>query len=439
MKFLLLPLAVMLLSSVCQALEEGTHIWILKTDPKTADSITGALENNEISSDKFDEVVTKLIKGRKVEVIARALADNSITERQNFDELTEVFSFRDAGEINQMGRFIGLETIFDKSKTLCYPDIHYTSLSKLDSSKFQFFETFSSYTIQVNRWSLAGFSREGDSVILTLVNAATNQAGPQAALPAQESLIFELYEVSNSDIEKFNKSTPNTRQKAIAWLKSRGTEIYVNKIASASGEHSMHQNRVCWVYEDAGSYSSAQMGYISSIHSVQTSYERDSLFVWTKVEWSIPDKPKLKPDYDFRIKSKLSNNEAKVFFPTTLNNDANKNLALVITATISGPENTALSPYSQSSSAAAYTQQYIVPVNFINALQERYDKKNPHPGKDTWEHGVISPTRVKDLLISESINFPDKANATLSSRNSILTLYNTKEGHDAFKKLLEGL
>ncbi|GAA5495628.1 hypothetical protein Rhal01_01807 [Rubritalea halochordaticola] len=437
MKYLLLPLAVILLSCVCQALEEGCHVWIIKTDPKTAASITSALAKDDLSSDKIDETITKLIKGRKVEEIARCRAENAITERQTFDELTDVFSIRGVGELNQLGRFLNMENHLNTAKGLCSSHLHSTSLTKLDSYKLKHVETNSAFTFQANKWSLANFSREEDSTTLTLINAVTNQANQQTInTPSQETYTFELHEVSSSDITKFNKSTPSTRQKAIKWLKSRGSEIYAHKLTSQAGERSQHENRVNWFYEDAGSYTTAQMGYIAYIRSLQTSHDRGSLFLWTKVEWTIPDKPKEKPDYDFRIKSKFNSNETKVFFPTILNNDADKRLALFITATISGPKNKAPTNYGRSSSTQKYTHQYIVPVDFLNTLRERQDKKNPQPGKDSWERG-LNPVRVKQLLSSEGIDFPEKTNVMFSSRDSIVTLFHSKEAHDAFKKLLE--
>jgi len=418
MKSLLLLLTHLSLFIQLQAQEIDTEFWVIRTDNKTADSLSKSISEKSLSQEVISEKISELIKKEKIEELAKFQEKLSSLESKKMKTHTGDMKVPDVDEVVAMG--VDLEAVAALHKDQQKVDARFalTIYEKVKKRRATYSNKtlHTAQTIDGEGWHILHYWR--DSQTTTLFLAHFNHTSDKKAQPNHPIAIndVELYEISPHDLIKFNKSTPATRLKALAWLRGRSTLLSQMTLPSRSGERLVSEDQVVSMTRPEAYYS----GFVIDLETVIGTKQQEADYI-ISASWQNRDQLKAEPEYTFKFAKTVPFDQSLIIYPTSQPKDDKKSVIMIMTPGClrsSAPLQSKITDKDKPILEKKSSRVYAVKPSFLRVLSLG-DRRS-----------------TKDILTSHGMTFPDGTFVNFMTRSCTIVTILNKEGHLALQKIL---
>lgn len=272
-------LITLLLGTAGQAADPAVDLRLLRSDPKTAGFLQKALQDGTTNAAQIEDKLDAMIKGRTLTELARFKQQFSLHgERLKFEKDRKEIKTAD-GDIRKVGIFLEAEPDVSPSGLVNFRYVIDRSVEEA-SNMIETETTNTAAIIKSDMWEI--LSDWGDEKQTTLLIARfsgmTPAVDPSASRVSEVRCQSEIRWCEPSDLKTFERSTPETRSKAITWLIGRSKPIATSGMRMISGQRSTQKNILEWSHgmeeihgvkaaEDDNRWETSNLGWILNFES----------------------------------------------------------------------------------------------------------------------------------------------------------------------------
>ncbi|MGJ8644238.1 MAG: hypothetical protein ACSHX9_12585 [Luteolibacter sp.] len=424
---------ILLIQTACQAGDPVIDLRLLRTDPKTARFLENALSDSEVDSTQIEDKLDALVKDRTLVELARFKQQDGLNgQRLNFEKDHQGIKVAD-GEFMPGGISIEAEPYAGNSGLV---DLRFSFSRSVEEARnrIETERTMTSVTVRGDRWEI--LSDWGNEIQTTLLLARFS------GVPAkEEATIGRLSEVryqceirwcEPSDLKTFERSTPETRDKAITWLIGKSKPIATSGLRMRGGQRSSQENILEWIHDDNG-WDTKQLGW--SLDFQSTIGPHGKLLDFQLISnWHPRDAKKTpsKPDFAYDFATTTESGSTLVIEPKT-RPSMGAVPVIFITPTIlilSDPNEPAYKSKLPDEGKLG-TVIYVVHPALIRKLAE-ITHFDPHANPP-----IIAQPLLKDMLQNMGLMFPAGTRASYNASECKVILTHDLKGHLLFKSILD--
>ncbi len=423
MKF---PAILFLIVSSVQAAPQG-DFWILRADDEIAAPLVDAVITGKVAPDVFTSRIADLIAAKKISEVARfkeTLEGKKIERKTS----TGAVSSRDGTESVDFGVTFECEDSISRDSN--HADFRF-ALEITDKSEQHRYSSKlyvgSTFLIGEN-WKLMEIWDDSkvSTIFLARMTGYPVMKETRLVMAPCLQLRAELLGVKPEDMKTFGKSTSATREKAVAWLRSRSRRVTAATLSWRSGLSIAHQDFSLGFMDESPGYLTSGLSISSACMIGADGKEVD---LDGEATWQPREKPedRKKPAYRFVIQESIADGQTACFNAT------------VPTA-------------SQESIVLLLTPDIDVIGNSPQTISTSRDPETVPEGKMSFNYSVAPKFRriligsdpeykqlpIKTLLEKWGIIFDAGMSASMNSSCEVW-LTQDREGHLAFIKLLNDL
>lgn len=394
-----------------------SQFWIIRAANETAVPLKEAVEEQKLPPDELASRITKLIGAGKIQQLARY--DQPYIEGKLERKTPTGTLSSPKGELFHLGINFEAEIYGEDSSSKI--DLRVLAeITEEKSPREYFWKTFySSQSLYNENWTLLNVWNNGSHSTLLLARV-TDRPPAELDLPAT-SLEIDLLEIDPADLAQFRKSTPETRQKAMTWLRQRSKLLATGMIHSRAGNKT--------TFEDATTTMSGEKGGFTCETVQETSSDGRKVDVSIRASWQNRDKPSRVAEYQFAIGSTLDAKTPQFFEPTTGSNLPGALPVLLVTPKVTLPNNYTEPPAVQRDPATIPDK-----ISFIT-----------YPVAAHFSRTIHGPLYESDLVPLEKglgqhgLEFPMGTSVGYHSGKPLVLLNQNREGHLKFMQILKTL
>ena len=417
--------AALALSGAGQAASRLDAQWI-RTDAKTGAFIRKALEEGQLDAASFTARLDELKRSGRVEELA-AFQQEVTGESPRFDLQKDA----DHVEVAEDERYpVGIQLELAPSLRGGWADLSYQfrhaakqGRNRIDEASVQ-----GVATIGPDRWELLGGWGDGESerLLLASVTGGDGELPPGAAV-REVFLDCELREASGADLETFGRATPETRAKAVEWLRSRSSVLATAHLRSSSALRVAFRDSLNWVHEDDDEWDTAELGLMLDA-DVYLGPAARLMDVSVVGRWHPRDAPRPPDEPQFRLvgADTVTSGETLLIEPQA-RPDSGPVPVLLVTATAR----------SEGADAGRW-EQGILPAE--GEIGVRSYRVHPRFARAMWP-GDLRPrgSGLAERLKEHGLEFPEGTRATFMPGTSEVVLQHQRGGHAKFEEILQSL
>lgn len=408
-----------LLSAV--AGEPQGQFWILRAANENAASLVEAVEGKNLPTTELASRITALIAGQKIQQLARF---DQVLGEEVFSRkiLTGEMRYPDSDEKIDLGVTLEAEvTLASHSRKA---DMRYVVEIYEKKSRDVFYQkrVNSSHVLDSDRWELMDFWKNAKETTLCLARI-TDYPVAKAAEPESAATVLhvELLEIQPEDIAQFRKSTPATREKAVAWLRGRSKLLAGTLAKLKPGQRSSH--------EDGVSSLAGERGGFTLMSDQITSRDGKEVDLTLNAQWQDPEKPAAKEDYHFSVGETLDAGQTQLFEPSIAPNSKGPLPVMLVTAQVSLPT-ARRSPPTVPKDPGSLPEEISTAVYPVAPKCMRVMQNTSEPN---------NRPSFREALVRRGMEFPQGTSATMSANSCEVYLTHSREGHLKFVSLLKEL
>lgn len=401
--------------------EPQGQFWILRASNETAAPLVAAVEAKMLPPAELASKISALIDGQKVQQLARfdQMLGEEVIRRQNS---TGEMRYPDSDEKIDLG--VTLEAEVTLAGDFRRADIRFVTeiYEKKSRDVLSLKRSNSAHLLYGDRWELLDCWKNAKETTLCLARITdypvTTDAEPKS--PATV-LQVELLEAQPEDVVQFRKSTPATREKAVAWLRGR-SKLLAGTIAKIQpGQRSSH--------EDAVESLAGERGGFSLMSEQTTSGDGKKVDITLNAQWQDPEKPAAKEDYQFTVGETLDVGQTQLFEPSVGGKSKGPLPVMLVTAQVTLPtiplreHEAPKDPGSLPDKIS--TAVYPVAPRFMRVMQDTRELNNRPP--------------LREALARRGLEFPQGTSVTMDANSCAVYLTHSRDGHLKFMSLLNEL
>ncbi len=323
MKRILLPLLVPLGWCSVALAQVDLEFRLLRTDPKTAGFLCGAIDGNQLPATELGAKLDELIEQGRIEQAARF--------QRKFDGEMEEFEFAaDAAEIEvadgeflRGGIFLETNPVASAGGRI---DVLYAlrTAEKLRRNRIAAFRALAACTLEPDQWRV--LTSRGDAEFTELLVARGTCAVP---IPQglhrkirQIDIRHELRECSAADLKQLDESAPDAREALVETLRQRCPLVRSGRSVLRPGEKAASEDLVEWIDDLGQGWETHYLG--SRIEFIgNNGADGESIDLQVSLEWSPLDakRPPEEPEAVFRLSGTLRSGETLVVRPEPRRDD----------------------------------------------------------------------------------------------------------------------
>lgn len=424
----LLATSVLLGSSPVRA-ETEVSLRLLRTEPETAEWLRGKFGDASLDSAKLAAGIEKLVGEGRVKELS-AFDQKFDGDHGSFDLKNPIGQMEVAdGErmplgteaqmnVANQGPLTDLAIVYE-NKTRAKPD-------RIDAE-----EAVVRAVLRRGRWELlhAWGSETHDDLLLGLVSGSPGggePTDPQETI-REVHVAAELRGIDKADLDKFGRSTPATRGKALRWLRDRSPLLASAFCRVLPSERSVHKDTMQWIHERGGEWDTAELGF--QLDSDAVAGPRGRL-VDLRIEgsWQPRDagRPPQEPECEYAWADTLATGETRIIEPVKAAATGRRPV-LLLTAVVVTVRERSQTPASQPLPEDGRTvlRRYAVHPSLPRKLGRGA------PGADR--------TPFKQLLEKKGIAFPKRTMAMFDFGAGEVVMVHNREAHEKLMHLIDDL
>ncbi len=401
--------------------EPQGQFWILRASNETAGPLMEAVEGKNIPPSELASRITALIHGKKIQQLARfdQVLGEEIIRRQNS---TGEMRYPDSDEKIDLGVTLEAEvTLAGDSRRA---DIRFVTEIQEKKSRDVYYlkRVNSAHVLYGDQWELIDFWKDAEETTLCL-GRITDYVVAKAAVPDSPTTVLhmELMEVQPEDVAQFRKSTPATREKAVAWLRGRSKLLTATIAKNKPGQRNSH--------EDGVSSLTGERGGLTLMSEQTTSGDGRKVDITLNAQWQDPEKPEEKEDYQFTVGETLETGQTQLFEPSVTPNSKGPLPVMLVTAQVSLPTTPVREPAAPNGPGSLpdkiSSAKYPVAPRFMRIMQDTLEANNRPP--------------LRESLARRGLEFPQGTSVSMSAESCAVYLTHSREGHLKFSELLKEL
>ena len=405
---------------------------LILTDPKTAGSLEKALQEGSMIPSQVEDRLDAMAKGNTLTVLSHFKQQFSPQgQRLHFDKDREDVRIAD-GEVMPCGIELEAEPHVGPSGLI---DIRFfldRSVPKA-RNRIETARTNTAGTIKSDRWDILcdwGDEKQA-TLLLARVTGMTPTKEPAAHRLFDVGMDAEIRWCESSDLKTFERSTPATYSKAVAWLMRRSKLIATSGIRMRSGQRSSQQDILQWIHDDNG-WETSELGW--TLDFLTTVGPNGKLIdLQLKSQWQPKDarRPSSKPQFTFNFAETTESGTTLVIEPKT-RPDSGPVPVIFITPTIRMMADAKKSTDQLKLPEEGKIGGVFYPVH--PSMMRRFaeiTEPNANP-----RQGVIAQRPLMEMLQAMGMKFPAGTSATFDSSQCQVMLFNDRQGHQMFRAIL---
>lgn len=425
---------IFLIATASQAAEPVIDLRLLRTDSKTAGFLKNALRDSKVSSTQIEDKLDALVKDQTLTELARFKQQGDLNgQRLNFEK--DHVDIKVAyGEIMTGGISIETDPIAGHSGLVDLRLLFSRSVEEAPN-RIEKERTITSATVKSDRWEILSDWGNETQTALLLVRFSGVPAKEETANPLLTEILYqsEIRWCEPADLKTFERSTPETRDKAITWLIGKSKLIATSGLRMRSGQRSTQENVLEWIHDDNG-WDTKQLGWSLDFQTTIGPHGK-LLDFQLNSNWHPRDakRPPSTPDFTYDFATTTESGTTLVIEPKTRPNMGAVPV-IFITPTIQILANSKESPSYKPKLPAegkVGTAIYDVHPALIRKLAEvTHFDPNANPP-------IIAQPLLKDMLQNMGLKFPAGTNASFNTSGCKVILTHDLEGHLLFKAILD--
>lgn len=401
--------------------EPQGQFWILRAANETAAPLLEAVEGKKLPPAELASKITALIDGQKIQQLARfdQMLGEEIIRRQN---LSGEIRYPDSDEKIDLGVTLEAEvTLAGDSRRA---DIRFVTEIQEKKSRDVYYlkRVNSAHVLYGDRWELMDFWKNAKETTLCLARIMDYPVATDAEVQSPATLLqLEVLEVQPEDVVQFRKSTPATREKAVAWLRGRSKLLAATIAKIKSGQRGSH--------EDGVSSLAGERGGFTLMSEQTTGGDGRKVDITLNAQWQDPEKPVEKEDYQFTVGETLETGQTQLFEPSVASKAKGPLPVMLVTVQVSLPTARVREPAAPKDPGSLpdkiSSARYPVAPKFMRVIQDTLELNNRPP--------------LRESLARRGLEFPQGTSVSMSAESCAVYLTHSREGHLKFRELLKEL